>query len=148
MKHVLPIVLAMACGLVSAAEWEQLSTGNSLEGWNKVGGDATYVNENGTITGTTGPGKNTFLTRGPYSDFVLEFDVRCDPELNSGVQIRSHVYPKATPQESNPKRIREKGEVYGYQVEITSKTSLPSRPTAWVKAMPSARPCTSPAMQI
>jgi len=75
------------------------------------------------ITGTTGPGKNTFLTRGPYGDFELEFEVRCDPELNSGVQIRSHVYREATPQESKPQRIREQGEVYGYQCEITSKTN-------------------------
>ncbi len=53
----------------------------------------------------------------------LEFEVKCDPELNSGVQIRSHVYPEPTPQESSPKRIREEGEVYGYQCEITSKTN-------------------------
>jgi hypothetical protein len=38
--------------------------------------------------------------------------------LNSGVQIRSHIYEKDTPQPSNPKRIRKKGEVYGYQCEI------------------------------
>ena len=106
-----------------AVEWVELSTGSTLADWTKVGGDASYVIEDGVITGTTGPGKNTFLTRGPYSDFILEFEVRCDAELNSGVQIRSHQYAKETPQESKPKRIREKGEVYGYQCEITSKTN-------------------------
>ena len=80
--------------------------------------EATYSVSDGVITGTTGPGKNTFLTRGPFADFELEFEVKCDPGLNSGVQIRSHLYEKATPQESNPKRVREKGEMYGYQCEI------------------------------
>ena len=107
----------------TAGDWLELSTGSTLEDWTKVGGEASYVIKDGVITGTTGVGKNTFLTRGPYSDFILEFDVRCDSELNSGVQIRSHQYAKETPQESKPNRMREKGEVYGYQCEITSKTN-------------------------
>ena len=57
---------------------------DSLDGWTKVGGGATYTVSEGVITGRTGEGKNTFLTRGPYSNFILEFDVKCDPELNSG----------------------------------------------------------------
>ena len=106
-----------------SADWVNLISGDSLDGWTKVGGGATYDVKDGAITGTTGPGKNTFLTRGPYADFELEFEVRCDPELNSGVQIRSHVYKEPTPQESNPKRIREEGEVYGYQCEIRSQAN-------------------------
>lgn len=117
------VLASLATWNCSAGDWINLSEGDSLEGWKKLGGEATYVIEDGVITGTTGPGKNTFLTRGPYADFVLEFDVRCDAALNSGVQIRSHQYPKDTPQESRPQRIREKGEVYGYQCEITSKTN-------------------------
>ena len=91
---------------------------DTLDGWTKLGGEATYSVVDGAILGKTGPGKNTFLTRGPYANFELEFDVKCDPGLNSGVQIRSHQYPAATPQESSPNRMREKGEVYGYQFEI------------------------------
>ena len=116
------LLAALASTYLSAAEWENLSD-DSLDAWKKLGGDASYVIEDGVITGTTGPGKNTFLTRGPYADFVLEFEVRCDAGLNSGVQIRSHQYPEDTPQESKPSRVREKGEVYGYQCEITSKTN-------------------------
>jgi hypothetical protein len=102
-----------------AGDWQSLFDGESLEGWEKVGGPATYRVVDGTILGKTGGGgPNTFLTRGPYSDFVLEFEVRCDPGLNSGVQIRSHVYKEDTPQESRPSRVREAGEVYGYQCEI------------------------------
>ena len=33
----------------------------------------------------------------------------------------THVYEKATPQASKPQRMREKGEVYGYQCEITTR---------------------------
>jgi hypothetical protein len=104
--------------------WVSLFDGKTLDGWKKLGGPATYKVEDAMIVGTTGTGgPNTFLTRGPYSDFVLEFDVRCDPPLNSGVQIRSHVYEKDTPQESAPNRIRKAGEIYGYQCEIAEQAS-------------------------
>jgi len=99
-----------------------LFDGKSLDGWEIKGGKAEYKVEDGCIVGTTVTGSpNTFLCRGPYSDFVLEFDVLCDKALNSGVQIRSHVYEKETPQEAkNGKtRMRPAGDVYGYQCEIT-----------------------------
>jgi Domain of Unknown Function (DUF1080) len=93
--------------------WTNLAHGNSLEGWTVRGGFAKYEIENGTIVGTTVDGSpNTFLCRGPFADFVLEFDVLCDKELNSGVQIRSHVYEKDQPPRRHP------GVVYGYQCEI------------------------------
>lgn len=90
--------------------------------WEIKGGYATYHFEGNEIVGRTMEGsKNTFLSsKKEYSDFELNFEVKCDPELNSGVQIRSHTYEKDTPQPSRPKRIREKGEVFGYQVEIAS----------------------------
>lgn len=117
------VLVMTSISLCAAGDWVSLSDGDSLDGWKKLGGGATYTIKDGVITGTTGLGKNTFLTRGPFGDFDLEFEVRCDPELNSGVQVRSHTYPEETPQESKPNRIREKGEVYGYQCEITSKTN-------------------------
>lgn len=93
-----------------------------FKNWKIEGGYAAYRFEGNEIIGTTIAGsKNTFLcSRKPYGDFELNFEVKCDPALNSGVQIRSHVYKKDTPQASRPKRIREKGEVFGYQVEIAS----------------------------
>ena len=115
----------IACLCISVAsttfandDYKPLFDGKTLDGWKKVGGEATYVVRDGAIVGRTGPGKNTFLTKGPFKDFALEFEVKCDPKLNSGVQVRSHQYSKPTPQESKPDRIREKGEVYGYQCEI------------------------------
>ncbi len=104
--------------LAQSENWQNL-VGSDLKDWQKVGGTASYELVDGVIvgkTGTTGP--NTFLTRGPYADFILEFEVKCDPKLNSGVQIRSQVYAKDTPQESKPDRIRKAGETYGYQIEI------------------------------
>lgn len=114
-------ILPAANGL--ADEWTSLFDGKTLDGWTKVGGGATYEVHDGAIVGKTGPGKNTFLTRGPFKDFALEFEVKCDPKLNSGVQIRSHQYDKPTPQESKPDRVREEGEVYGYQCEIRAEVN-------------------------
>lgn len=89
--------------------WESLPSSDSLQGWKIRGGFATYEVEKGVIIGTTVEGSpNTFLTKGPFGDFVLEFDVLCDKQLNSGVQIRSHVYGDG----------KRKGVVYGYQCEI------------------------------
>jgi hypothetical protein len=106
------------------ANWVTLFDGKTLDGWTRQGGFANYEAKDGMIIGTTAEGsKNTFLCKGPYSDFELELQVLCDKELNSGIQIRSHVYEKDTPQMSKPERIREKGEVYGYQCEIATEES-------------------------
>ena len=103
--------------------WVSLFDGKKIEGFETKGGYATYRVEEGAIVGKTAEGsKNTFLsTEKEYADFELELEVKCDPELNSGIQIRSHVYEEPTPQASKPERIREKGEVYGYQCEITTR---------------------------
>ncbi len=104
--------------------WKSLFDGQSIEDWTKQGGYATYEVKDGMIIGTTAEGsQNTFLCKGPFADFVLEVEVLCDEALNSGIQIRSHVYEKDTPQMSKPTRIRKKGEVYGYQCEIASAAS-------------------------
>ena len=103
--------------------WVSLFDGKKIEGFEPKGGTATYRVEDGAIVGKTKEGsKNTFLsTTKDYGDFELEIEVKCDIELNSGIQIRSHVYEEDTPQASKPKRIREKGEIYGYQCEITTQ---------------------------
>ena len=50
---------------------------------------------------------------------MLELEFKVDPSLNSGVQIRSHVYEKDTTVEiRGKKREKKAGTVYGYQVEI------------------------------
>ncbi|MBN1125755.1 MAG: DUF1080 domain-containing protein [Sedimentisphaerales bacterium] len=113
--------------LAKEASWETLFDGKSLAGWEVRGGVAQYRVEDGCIVGKTVEGSpNTFLcTMKEYGDFILEFDVRCDPKLNSGVQIRSHIYYHDTvfPIWRDGQRIDNKhkaGDVYGYQVEIAS----------------------------
>jgi hypothetical protein len=54
----------------------------------------------------------------PLLDFVLDLDVKCDPRLNSGVQVRSHVYEK---DDANPEVSKKAGVVYGPQCEIARK---------------------------
>jgi hypothetical protein len=86
-----------------------LFDGQTLDGFVQRGGEAVYTVEDGAIVGRTVlDTPNTFLcTDRDYEDFVLEFEVEVDPELNSGVQIRSHSTPD----------YRD-GRVHGYQVEI------------------------------
>ncbi len=124
------IILFLILGINSSfaeAKWQPLFDGRTLYGWEVKGGFARYRVEDGMIVGATAKGSpNTFLcTKKEYSDFVLEFEVLCDPALNSGCQIRSDVYEKDTTLtiERNGRKIekkRRKGEVYGYQVEIAN----------------------------
>ncbi|MBD3288486.1 DUF1080 domain-containing protein [candidate division KSB1 bacterium] len=103
------IVFSMFCSNQENENWQYLIKGETLDGWVKRGGDATYSVKEGVIIGTTAHDTpNTFLcTEKEYSDFILELEVKVDTSLNSGIQIRS---------KSNPD-YRD-GRVHGYQVEI------------------------------
>ena len=103
-------------GLADDRGWVSLFDGKTLDGWKVNGGTARYAVEDGAVVGTTVEGSpNTFLCKGDYEDFVLELEVQCDPRLNSGVQVRSHVYGKDDP---DPKNARRAGVVYGPQCEV------------------------------
>ncbi|MEQ8787598.1 MAG: DUF1080 domain-containing protein [Pirellulaceae bacterium] len=95
----------------SDADWKPLFDGQSLDGFEQHNGTATYKIEDGAILGTTSEGSpNSFLcTKKNYRDFELEFEVKVDDALNSGVQIRSH---------SDPSDMN--GRVHGPQVEIAT----------------------------
>jgi hypothetical protein len=109
----LAVVAGAAIASVAAAsgepDWQPLYDGKSLDGWVQRGGAATYRVADGVIVGTTGAGEaNTFLcTEREFADFILEYDFKVDPRLNSGVQIRSQSVPGY-----------QNGRVHGYQVEI------------------------------
>jgi len=92
-----------------AEGFEELLPDEGLEGWTRRGGKAKYWREGDVIVGETRPNQpNTFLcTDERYRDFVLELEYLVDPELNSGIQIRSNSLPE-----------RDDGRVHGYQVEI------------------------------
>jgi hypothetical protein len=105
-------VLALLCcftQLASGQEWTPLFNGKNLDGWEQINGTAKYEVRDGCIVGSSVPDSpNSFLcTKKTYANFELEFEVKVDKELNSGVQIRS---------ESKPDY--QKGRVHGYQVEI------------------------------
>ena len=104
-----------------------LFDGKSLEGWTVRGGTATYKVEDGAVLGKTVDGSpNTFLcTNKDYGDFELEFDTKCDPKLNSGCQIRSHVHEKDSEHLAGNGKMRKHpaGSVFGYQCEVCNQTS-------------------------
>ena len=116
----LALVICLARASLCADDgWVPLFDGKTLDGWKVNGGTASYKVEDGVIVGTTVEGSpNTFLCKGDYKDFVLELDVKCDPRLNSGVQVRSHVYEK---DDANPENRKRAGVVYGPQCEIARK---------------------------
>jgi hypothetical protein len=121
-------VLAMAQRSVADEQWANLFDGKSLTGWTVKSGSANYTAEDGVIVGRSVEGSpNTFLcTAKDYGDFILEFEVKVDPRLNSGVQVRSHTYAAETVAEpvNNGKKNRRTfpaGRVYGYQVEISTE---------------------------
>jgi len=122
------ILLLLTASTGYAADWVDLFDGKTLNGWHVTGGTCKYEVENGAIVGTTAEGSaNTFLcTDKEYGDFILEVELKGDPELNSGIQIRSQEVKKETVfwflqrgKEVPRKRVLEPGHLYGYQVEIS-----------------------------
>jgi acetyl esterase/lipase len=117
-RLIFPLLLLSAAH-ADAADWKALFDGKTLDGWAVNGGHAEYNVDDGTIVGTTVEGSpNTFLCKGDFTDFELELEVKCDPALNSGIQVRSHVYTKDDP---DPKNSQRAGVVYGPQCEIARK---------------------------
>jgi hypothetical protein len=100
--------IALAGGAL-AGEWRELFNGENLDGWEQKGGEAKYKVEDGAIVGTSVPNTpNSFLvTQDTFGDFILEFEFKGHPDLNSGVQIRS-----------NSLESYKDGRVHGYQVEL------------------------------
>ena len=106
------VLLILISGCKGDKEWQNL-IGRDLNNWEQLNGTAPFELNNGEITGTTVPGSpNSFLcTREKYGDFILEFDTWFDPQMNSGVQIRSE-----------SRADYQNGRVHGYQVEMDPST--------------------------
>jgi hypothetical protein len=132
MIRAFPSALLAAAALAAAPPapkpFVPLFDGKTLKGWEVCNGQAKYRVEKGTIVGTTVEGSpNSFLcTAREYGDFVLEFETKTDPALNSGVQIRSHRYgAEQATRIFDGKQIVERkqpaGRVYGYQVEVSNE---------------------------
>lgn len=114
----LTFTLLLASTFTATAEdsWVSLFDGESLNGWTQKNGTATYKVVDGTIEGHTAVGSpNSFLcSNKDYANFELEFEVKVDKGLNSGVQIRSKTKEKS----EGKGRNNAFGRVYGPQVEI------------------------------
>jgi len=103
---VLLTLLLTGCG---QSGWHDLFNGKDFTGFVQKGGQAQFTVEDGVMVGISTPDTpNSFMcTSEEYSDFILEFEVKADTILNSGVQVRSHST------ENGDRTL-----VYGYQVEI------------------------------
>ncbi len=116
------LLLLTACGASVAAEtWTDLFNGKDLDGWVQRGGKATYKVEDGCVVGTsTLNTPNTFMCTGrDYGDFILEYEFKVDPRLNSGVQIRSQSLSSPEEITWDGKKIQiPANRVHGYQIEI------------------------------
>lgn len=81
----------------------------TIPGWRPLGGRATFSLEGGQIVGrSVEKSRNSFLTTlETFDDFILEFQLKTDPRLNTGMMIRSE-----------SRADYRDGVVHGYQVEI------------------------------
>ncbi len=107
-------VTIMGCSV--DGKWQELFNGKNFEGWEKLDGSAEYRIENGEIIGTSKTGTpNSFMaTKKIYGDFILEYEMKMDRGLNSGVQFRSTSHkPDGT------------ARVNGYQVECDDHADRP-----------------------
>jgi 3-keto-disaccharide hydrolase len=110
-------ILVMAAAItMNAQEWVELFNGKNFKGWEKLDGKAEYKVEDGTVIGTSQTGTpNSFMaTKKVYGDFILEYEMKMDRGLNSGVQFRSvALKPDGTER------------VNGYQVECDDTDTRP-----------------------
>ncbi|MGB4899195.1 MAG: DUF1080 domain-containing protein [Saprospiraceae bacterium] len=113
MKKLIFIFCFCCIAASSFGQWKDLFNGKDMSGWTKKNGNAEYKISNNAIVGISQLNTpNTFLcTEATYGDFILEVEVKVEPGLNSGIQIRSI---------SDPSIMN--GRVHGYQVEIDPGT--------------------------
>jgi hypothetical protein len=117
----LALCVLSSTSLFAEDGWTDLFNGKNLDGWAEHSGKAKYSVENGVLTGesVTGTGNSFLCTTEQFGDFELELEFKCDPLLNSGVQIRSEVFPDAQTLTVGGKEIKLTADrVHGYQVEI------------------------------
>jgi hypothetical protein len=134
---ILVVFTAMHCKNKSSDRegWQYLFDGKTLNGWKVLNQDWThngskpdfYVENNMIVCNTVMGNEGGYLvTEKPYSNFILEFDVKIDTSLNSGLQCRSRMWDKDTTtvylagDATGTKHVTtwQKGYVWGYQIEV------------------------------
>lgn len=113
---VLGLLLVSSPSHAQQPQWRDLVPGGSLAGWRSLGGSAPFAVEGGELVGRSVPDSpNSWLaTSETFGDFILEYEAKVDPRLNSGVMIRGLSRPDYRG-----------GRVHAYQAEIDSS------PRAW-----------------
>ena len=93
-----PSSASSASPLLAQDGWVNLFNGKNLDGWAEHSGQAKYTVADGVLTGesVSGTGNSFLCTTQTFGNFELELEYKCDALLNSGVQIRSEVFPDAT----------------------------------------------------
>ncbi len=116
------LYLAALAAPLHAGDFVSLFNGRDLEGWEQHSGKADYRVEDGVIVGkTVADTGNSFLcSKKAYGDFVLEFEFKVAPGMNSGVQFRSEFFQKETEVPAGEGKTRKvpADRVFGYQYEI------------------------------
>ncbi len=109
MKIIISLFLQIFLLCSYNAKATELFNGKNLKGWKVKNGSAEFKVDNGEIVGISKKeSPNTFLvTKKLYTNFILEFEVKMENGLNSGVQFRSKSYEEY-----------HNGRVHGLQVEI------------------------------
>lgn len=116
-KQTLVLMMTLVLTLsVEAQEWKDLFNGKNFKGWEQLDGEAEFRVEDGKIIGTSQTGTpNSFMaTKKVYGDFILEYEMKMDRGLNSGVQFRSKAL-----QPNGYERVN------GYQVECDDHENRP-----------------------
>ncbi len=119
MKRMTLLFVALSVAILGFSQgekWQDLFNGKNFKGWEQLDGEADYRIEEGAVIGTSKTGTpNSFMaTKKTYGDFIMEYEMKMDRGLNSGVQFRSTA-------------LRPDGSerVNGYQVECDDHDDRP-----------------------
>jgi hypothetical protein len=115
------VVIFAAPQLPAQDGWVDLFNGKNLAGWVEHSGQAKYTVADGVLTGESisGTGNSFLCTTQTFGNFELELEYKCDALLNSGVQIRSEVFPEASTAFIAGKEFKfAPDRIHGYQCEI------------------------------
>jgi len=110
-----------ASSVLAQDGWADLFNGKNLDGWAEHSGKAKYTVADGVLTGesVSGTGNSFLCAKQVFDNFELELEFKCDALLNSGVQIRSEVFPAATTAVIGGKEFKFPADrIHGYQIEI------------------------------
>jgi hypothetical protein len=85
--------LAAAVAHASGYDLKPIFNGRDLTGWQSTGAEAFWRVEDGVLVGENDAALKSSMLRSEksYGNFVLEFDVRWEGEIDSGVEFREPV---------------------------------------------------------